>query len=121
MKSTILVVDDEEEICDYIRDILEEEGHEVRQAFCGEDVSDLIEKKNIHIAFVDLKLSTAMSGLDVIKLLKDTCPNIKIAAMTGYVDAYLKQQTDQLGVSLFLEKPFRPKDVVKAINKLLGL
>lgn len=118
MNLSVLVVDDEEEICDYIRDILAEEGCSVKQAFCGEDVPKLISNKNFDIAFVDLKLSTAVSGLDVIKSLRQNYPKIKVVAMTGYVDAHLKHQIEDLGVSLFLEKPFSPDHITKAVKEL---
>ena len=118
MKPMVLVVDDEEEICDYIRDILVEESCLVKQAFCGEDVPKIVLDESFDIAFVDLKLSTAVSGLDVIKLLRENHPKMKVVAMTGYVDAHLKHQVEGLGVSLFLEKPFSPGYVTKAVKDL---
>ena len=120
MNAKILVVDDEEEICDYIRDILQEEGCRVKHAFCGEDVPKTLVDENFDIAFVDLKLSTAISGLDVIKFLKEAYPKTRIIAMTGYVDSHLRHETDHLGVSLFLEKPFNPNEVIHAVNHLLS-
>ncbi len=118
MKPLILVVDDEEEICDYVRDILADEGYVVKQAFCGEDLDKTLKNNQFNIAFIDLRLSTAMSGLDIIKFLKEQLPDIKIVAMTGYVDAHLKLETEKLGVSMFLEKPFKPNQVINAVNCL---
>lgn len=120
MNAHILVVDDEEEICDYLKDILKETGCKVKLAYCGEDVDQSIGKEPVDLAFVDLKLSTAVSGLDVIKTLKEKFPGIKVVAMTGYVDVSLKQQTDHLGVSKFMEKPLFPDDVLRAVEELLG-
>ncbi len=118
MKPGVLVVDDEEEICDYIRDILQDEGYAVKQAFCGEDVPAALAANEFNIAFVDLKLSTTLSGLDVITLLRQESPGIKIVAITGYVDTHLRQATENLGVNFFLEKPFKPNEVLQAVQSI---
>ncbi len=115
----ILVVDDEEEICDYLKEIIEgETGHSVRVAYSGEDVDNVVGEDTIHLAFVDLKLATAMGGLDIMRHLKKKFPDIKITAMTGYVDANIKHETETIGVVEFLEKPITPKAIDQLIKDL---
>ena len=101
----ILIVDDEEDICDFLAQISEELGFKTVFALTGEEALKLIEKDGIKVCIVDLKLSTAMSGIDVIKAIRARKPATVIAAMSGYVDVGLKQEAERFNVSAYLEKP----------------
>ena len=101
----ILIVDDEEDICDFLAQISEELGFKTVFALTGEEALKLIEKDGIKVCIVDLKLSTAMSGIDVIKAIRARKPETVIAAMSGYVDVGLKQEAERFNVSAYLEKP----------------
>ncbi len=101
----VLVVDDEEDICDYLKRVLENMGLEVTFTLLGEDALKWIEKTVWDMAIVDLKLSSRVSGLHVIKALRDKSQHTVVVAMSGYIDAGLRQEAERLGVSDFLEKP----------------
>jgi DNA-binding NtrC family response regulator len=116
----ILIVDDEEDICDFLAQISEELGFKTIFALTGEEALKLIERDGIKVCIVDLKLSTAMSGIDVIKAIRARKPQVVIAAMSGYVDLGLKQEAEQFNVSAYLEKPSDLKPDVFG-EKLKGL
>ena len=119
--ANILIVDDEEDICDFLSDILQKMGLGVKYAFSGEDALSLIEKEKFEIAIIDLKLSTSITGLNVIKAIRDKCPQTLVAAMSGYVDVGLAQETRHLGVSDYLEKPrdIQPEIFEKKVQMML--
>ncbi len=119
--ANILIVDDEEDICDFLSDILQKMGLGVKYVFSGEDALRLIENEKFEIAFVDLKLSTSVTGLNVIKAIRDKCPRTLVAAISGYVDVGLAQETRHLGVSDYLEKPrdIQPDNFMKKVQALL--
>ncbi len=100
-----LVVDDEEAICECLKEELEELGFEVAVRMTGEEAIALIDKEPLKIAVVDMRLATEVTGMDIIKALRAKQPETIVLAMTGYVDIGLKQKTESLGVSGFLEKP----------------
>lgn len=101
----VLIVDDEEDICDYLKDILEHMSLGCRFVLTGEDALKIIGKEPFKVYLVDMKLSTAVTGLEVIKEIRVRIPHAVIVAMTGYVDQTLKQETERQGVSVYLEKP----------------
>lgn len=101
----VLIVDDEEDICDYLKRILENMGLEVAFTLLGEEALKWIEKTVWDMAIVDLKLSSSVSGLHVIKALRDKSQHTVVVAMSGYIDVGLRQAAERLGVSDFLEKP----------------
>ena len=101
----VLIVDDEEDICDFLTQISEELGFKTIFALTGEQALKLIDQNNFKVCIIDLKLSTTMSGLDVIKGIRAKKPETVIAAMSGYVDVGLKHEAERFNVSAYLEKP----------------
>ena len=101
----VLIVDDEEDICDFLTQVSEELGFKTVSALTGEEALKLIDQEEIKVCIVDLKLSTAMSGIDVIKGIRARRPETVIVAMSGYVDVGLKHEAERYNVSAYLEKP----------------
>ena len=116
-----LIVDDEEDICDFLSMVLQKMNFNVKYALSGEDALGLIEKEKFDVAIVDLKLPTSITGLNVIKTIRDTHPKTIVVAMSGYVDIGLSQETSRLGVSDYFEKPrdIKPEIFLKKIEVLL--
>ena len=116
-----LVVDDEEDICDFLTQIFREKlGFDVEALLSGEKALELIEKSEFQICVIDLKLSTSVTGLDVIKAIRMKWPRTIVVAMSGYIDIGLRQKAEHLGVASFFEKPqdIRP-DIFEAKIKAL--
>lgn len=119
--SKVMLVDDEEDICEFLTRILSEKlEFDVESAMSGEKALELAEQNEFEICIVDLKLSTAVTGLDVIAAIRKKWPKTKVIAMSGYIDIGLRQKAEHLGVTDFFEKPqdIRP-DVFEAKVKAL--
>ena len=101
----VLIVDDEEDICDFLTQISEELGFKAAFALTGEEALKLIDQNGVKVCVIDLRLSTAMSGIDVIKAIRARKPETVLAAMSGYIDVGLKQEAERFHVSAYLEKP----------------
>jgi len=117
-----MVVDDEEDICEFLTQILKEKFEfDVEAALSGEKALELVEKNEFQICVVDLKLSTSVTGLDVIVAIRKKWPSAKVVAMSGYVDIGLRQKAEHLGVIGFFEKPqdIRPDVFETKIKALL--
>jgi len=109
-----LVVDDEEDICEVLAEELKALGFNSVSAVTGEEALRLSEHNEWKLCVIDLKLATAVTGLDVIKAIRSRWPKALVIAMTGYVDIGLEQETEKLGVAAYFGKPddIRP-DVFK--------
>jgi len=118
----LLVVDDEKEICTFLKEWFEEKDFSVDFAVTGEEALRLIKEKTWHLALIDLKLATSVSGLDVIEAILRKHPKTIICAMTGYVDVSLRFKAEHLGVSEFLEKPddIEPEKLHEKFMQLLS-
>ena len=80
-------------------------GLVANHALTGEDALRLIEKEHYEIFILDLKLSTRMTGLDVVKEVRKQQPNAMVIVMTGYIDIDLKQEAEKLKINAYLMKP----------------
>ena len=105
MTKQILVVDDEEDICESLRDELLEQGYVAEYVTTGEKAIEQIDSKQWDMILVDIKLSTKITGLNVIEAMHVKQPHAIIVAMSGYEDIAIRQKVGHLGAIAFLRKP----------------
>ena len=90
--ATILVVDDEEHILDYVARNLRKSGHNVVTASSGEDALVLVEQQNVkpELLVSDIVLP-GMSGFALADRLRVAEPNLKTLFTSGYTGAELQR------------------------------
>jgi DNA-binding response OmpR family regulator len=101
----MVIVDDESEILDQVKEYFQDEGFEVLTAETGAEGIQYLRTRQPHILILDMKLPD-MSGLAVLRVAKAESPSTKVIVMTGYVDQSLIDQAEELGRDSFLQKPF---------------
>jgi NtrC-family two-component system response regulator AlgB len=116
----ILIIDDEQNIRKTLTVCLESSGHNVISVSNHSDA--VIESNNrvFDIAFVDLRLGTG-NGLDLIPVLIENCPWIKIIVITAYASIDTAVEAMRRGASDYLPKPFTPGQVEIAIQRAARL
>jgi len=82
MKKRILVLDDDEELCEEITEILIDEGYRVTTAFDGLRGKRLVEKYDYDILILDIKMP-GLSGLDILESIKGQSKEVKVIILTG--------------------------------------
>lgn len=100
-----LVVDDEEDIADAVKDQLEMLDFTVFTANSGEKACELLRQHPFVLGVIDMKLSTSMTGIDVIRVFRELHPQAVVIAMTGYMDITMEQEAKRLGAAAYLMKP----------------
>ena len=123
----ILVIDDEVSVRNAIRLILENRGHHVVAAECGQRGVEAIEAYAFDAVIVDIFMP-GMDGFQTIRILRQSAPKIAIIAISGYafrqtswpVPDFLKMACD-LGATCCLRKPFKAWEIVKAIETSCGV
>jgi CheY-like chemotaxis protein len=119
----ILVIDDEVTIRDAIRLILEQRGHRVVAAECGQRGVEAIEAFAFDAVIVDIFMP-GMDGFQTIRILRQSAPKVAIIAISGYafreaswpVPDFLKMACD-LGATHCLRKPFKAWEIIKARSR----
>ncbi len=117
MARHILLIDDEEAICETLQSFLVSHGHEVTCATNGEQA--LAEALQVDLVICDLHLN-GESGLQVIERLRTARPELKILVLTGNPSISALQAARDLGVVGFLTKPLGLPELLSSVNKVLG-
>jgi DNA-binding NtrC family response regulator len=117
-KKSILVDDDEEQICNIIQKIFSKEGYRVLLALNGEDALKCLKKTPIDLILVDLKMPS-MSGLELLKEARSIQKNLKAILLTAYGTVAAARDAMFLGVFDFLTKPFDNQLLKKVVKEAL--
>lgn len=113
----ILVVEDDAEIRTLWADALTQAAHVVDIAGDGVQAIKQIGSQRYDIILFDLFLPR-LSGLEAIKLIRRTEPDLSILAITGGVESDLTQQVRSAGVADVLYKPVELAELLQAITRL---
>ncbi len=115
----IMIVEDEEDICELFSDYLEMKGCEnIFKVATGKDAIAKIEQEKPDIVFLDIQLADNINGIEVFKKILDIAPNTKVVIMSAYQEEY-DRQIQELGACDFLRKPFKAAVLTKVLDKIL--
>ncbi len=120
MYKTILVVDDEESICQSLQGILSDEGYEVRSVGSGEEALKAVEEDLPDLVLLDIWLP-GMDGLEALKIIKTDYPQVPVIMMSGHGTIETAVKATKLGAFDFIEKPISLEKVVLLVNHALDL
>lgn len=114
----ILIIDDEEEMCEFVKSYLEKRGYEIAVAFSGQDALNAYPKENPDLILLDLGLPD-MDGRDILKEIKIKMPRIKIMVVSAYKDQATRDEFVRLGADHFLGKPFVVPKLYDSVKEIL--
>jgi CheY-like chemotaxis protein len=117
----ILAVDDDPDILDNFKEIMQEIGLPYETAKSGEEALKLTERKGAyHIYFIDLKMP-GMDGIKLTRELKMKSPkDTMVILMSAFEWTVIAEEAKEAGVDKFLSKPLFSSSVVDVINECLG-
>ena len=116
--TNILIVDDERIMRESLAGWLERDGHHVQTASSGEEGLELFRDKRFDILLVDIKME-GISGLDVLKSVKETEPDTAVVMITAYGSIATAIDAMKHGAWDYLLKPFDPNELGILIDKIL--
>jgi DNA-binding NtrC family response regulator len=104
MERSLLIVDDDPRIRTSLTRALHDETTEVRAAEDGEHALALLGRSTAGVVLADLKMP-GMSGLDLLRLLRQRMPDVDVVLMTAYEDLPTVAEAMREGAVDFLVKP----------------
>lgn len=119
MKSSILVVDDENVARQSMTDILKLEGFNVSAASNGQAAVEYVRTHPVDLMIVDLRMP-GMDGLEVIKIVNQASPDTEVILLTAYGSTDSAIQALRLRIHDYLTKPASPAQVVASVKKGLA-
>ena len=104
MKHKILIIDDKENICQVLSDILQASGYYTVTALSGEEGLRVYESDSPDLILTDLKMD-GMSGLDVIKVIREKDRSIPLILLTAFGSISSAVEAIKSGANDYLTKP----------------
>ena len=114
----ILVVDDEKSILESLRDILEDEGYQVRCVETGEEALRILEEALPDLVLLDIWLP-GVDGLEVLSRIRKSHSHLPVIIISGHGTIELAVKAVKLGAFDFLEKPLSYDRVVVSVENAL--
>jgi CheY-like chemotaxis protein len=128
-KQSILVIDDDVQLVDTVKDLLESVGYQVSYGYQSEKAVELAEEIKPDLILLDIMFAgpPGPDGLEVSRRLNQDpvlqdVPVIVLSGVKKVLDMPIKLAPDEtyMPVRAFLEKPFKPQQLLAEIEKILG-
>ena len=108
--SSILVVDDEKSLRDFLTIMLENEGYVVQTASSGEKAIKLAHETAFDLVLTDFRMKRA-DGIEVLEAVKSYNPDTPVVLMTAYASAETAVEAMKKGAYDYIAKPFKIEDL----------
>ena len=118
-RPAILVVDDEEDICANMQDILTEFGYDVATANNGEDALEFARSRFFDLALLDLKMP-GMDGLTLFNELQHISPETDTLLVTAYATDETARKALEAGILQVVPKPVDISELVQCIGDVVS-
>ncbi|GAB4177207.1 MAG: sigma-54 dependent transcriptional regulator [Calditrichia bacterium] len=112
----ILVIDDEQNQCDIISEILTDAGYGVITANQGRKAVEYIKKNEVAVVLTDIKMPE-MDGLEILKFTLHHSPFTQVVLMTAFGSIPSAVQAIKTGAYDYLTKPFKKDELLKVVHK----
>ncbi len=116
--ASVLIVDDEDSICDIVREELQAQGYVCDTASNANDALVKLERQNYDLALLDIKMP-GMSGIDLLRKIAECHQKPAIIMMTAMKEYNSIIEAMKIGASDYIVKPFTLDKLNTSINMVL--
>ncbi len=116
---TVLVVDDEKEMCLSLKEILESRGYECLYVTNPGDVAGIMVSRTIDLVLMDIKMP-GMSGIDLLKTIRKNHGRIPIVMITGYPSVENVVKAMKYGALNVFVKPLKIQTLLSEVERLFS-
>ncbi|HXJ78618.1 MAG TPA: response regulator [Candidatus Methylomirabilis sp.] len=119
MNPRVLIVDDDEDLLDTLRRLLERFGYTCLTAASGAAAIAVLDALSPDLVVTDLHMP-GTDGLAVARRARQAVPPIPVVVITAYPTRRMEQELQAVGGAIHLSKPFANADMVDAVRRALG-
>jgi FixJ family two-component response regulator len=113
-KKKALVIDDEKIVLDSVKKVLAE-NYDVEVTLSGRQGLEWAVQKDYDVVLTDIRMPD-IGGMLVLRDIKRAKPTLPVMIITGYASVNSAVQAMKLGAADYIEKPFMPDDLLKAVD-----
>lgn len=111
----VLVIDDEQIVLNSVKRILGQAGFDVETTLSGRQGLEWALNKTYDVVLTDIRMPD-IGGMIVLRDIKRAKPEMPVMIITGYANVQSAVQAMKLGAADYVEKPFAPDQLLKAVN-----
>jgi two-component system, NtrC family, sensor kinase len=115
----VLVIEDDPGFRYALRESLGSAGFRVHAVATGAEALQVLDAGDVDVVVTDVRLPHGMSGVDVLRAVKEHAPDVEVVIMSGYGDFELAVEVLRAGASDFVRKPFEPLQLELSIRRAL--
>ncbi len=116
MPGKILVVDDEQSMCDFMEIMLVKEGYQVQTSISGDQAIQKASAENFDLIIADMMMPN-MTGLELLKKIKKGRPKQDFIVMTAFASVDTAIEAMKEGALDYITKPFKIDEIKLVIKK----
>jgi DNA-binding NtrC family response regulator len=116
---TVLVVDNNKDFLEDFQSLVKG-SFSVLKAERGSDAFDILAAKKVDVMFLDLTLSEGENGLEVLKQVKDSMPDLPVIIMTSYASVESAVEAMRIGAYHYTTKPPKVEELTAIVEKALA-
>lgn len=117
--ASILVVDDDPDTQDLLREVLSEEKYTVATSGSGEEALKIGEQELFDVIISDMKLGPNLNGLDVLKAYKAIQPESEVILITAFGTMETAIEAVKAGAFDYISKPFKIDEVLLQVSRAI--
>jgi DNA-binding NtrC family response regulator len=114
---SLLVVDDDKDICEYLEDFLTHDGYRVVAINDPTRVVETMRAGEYHICILDIMMPN-LSGIDLLSMIRKIDDDIAVIILTGYPSLDTATASIQHDVSAYIKKPFHIEEFRATIERI---
>src|SRR5208282_1347769 len=115
----ILIVDDEEVMCESMAAWLREDGYRVDTAPNGRKALDLAKSTDYVVCFIDLKMPGGMDGIETMMEVRRIRPEASVIIITAYATVDTAIQAMKEGALDYIVKPCNPQEISMLVSRIM--
>jgi DNA-binding NtrC family response regulator len=115
----LLIVEDDSEMRDLLRKVLEKDGYQVSVAADGHEAIPLLSRGHFDLVVTDM-LMPHDGGLELLEFIRKTQPMLPVIIITAFGDWQSYSRALELGAVAFISKPLKMAELVSAIQTALA-
>jgi len=114
----VLIVDDEPEVVEFLRNFLKRRSVEVHLAYQGLEALAIFEKESPDLVLLDIGIPN-LDGLGVLRRIKEKSPKTKVVMITAKNDSTSVTEAKKIGADAYITKPVDLAELHSLIDKYL--
>ena len=118
MTNSLLVVDDDENLCKLLTEELSEIGYRTNYVTSAEKALEYVNDNQVELMLLDLKMPEK-DGFYVLRQLRERNSPVKVIVLTAYADVKSAIDSARLGAEDFISKPYDFDELIITIRKVL--